>query len=143
MPNRHARFSPSSADRYIHCTPSLRLGEEHGPPDTGSVFTAEGTEAHELGEFLLRTALGEKMEDPRPGMKFYNDEMQECAEGYRDAVLDIYNQLQLRCQDAAIFIEQEVSISRREMSVWRYSSSSCFCAGIEAFKNHYLCDVVG
>ena len=109
MPNRHARFSPSSADRYIHCTPSLRLGEEHGPPDTGSVYTAEGTEAHELGEFLLRTALGEKMEDPRPSMKFYNDEMQECAEGYRDAVLDIYNQLRLRCQDAAIFIEQEVS----------------------------------
>ena len=105
MPSRHARFSPSSADRYIHCTPSLRLGEEHGPPDTGSVYTAEGTEAHELGEFLLRTALGEEMADPRPSMTYYCDEMQECAEGYRDAVLDLYNQLRLRSPDTAIFIE--------------------------------------
>ena len=86
MPSRHARFSPSSADRYIHCTPSLRLGEEHGPPDTGSVYTAEGTEAHELGEFLLRTALGETMDDPRPSMTYYCDEMQECAEGYLRAL---------------------------------------------------------
>ena len=109
MPSRHARFSPSSADRYIHCTPSLRLGEEHGPPDTGSVYTAEGTEAHELGEYLLRQSLGEEMADPRPSMKYYNDEMQECAEGYRDAVLDLYNQLRLRSKDVALFIEQEVS----------------------------------
>ena len=109
MPSRHARFSPSSADRYIHCTPSLRLGEEYGPPDTGSIYTAEGTEAHELGEFLLRTALGEEMTDPRPGMHYYCEEMQECAEGYRDTVLELFHQLQLRSPDAAIFIEQEVS----------------------------------
>ena len=112
MPSRHARFSPSSADRYIHCTPSLRLGEEHGAPDTGSVYTAEGTEAHELGEFLLRTSLGETMDDPRPSMTYYCDEMQECAEGYRDAVLDINNQLRLRSPDTAIFIEQEVSFEQ-------------------------------
>jgi len=109
MPSRHARFSPSSADRYIHCTPSLRLGEEYGPPDTGSIYTAEGTEAHELGEYLLRTALGEEMTDPRPGMHYYCEEMQECAEGYRDTVLDLFHQLRLRSPDAAIFIEQEVS----------------------------------
>ena len=109
MPSRHARFSPSSADRYIHCTPSLRLGEEYGPPDTGSIYTAEGTEAHELGEYLLRTALGEEMTDPRPGMHYYCEEMQECAEGYRDTVLELFHQLQLRSPDAAIFIEQEVN----------------------------------
>ena len=65
MPSKHARFSPSSADRYIHCTPSLVLGEEYGPGDTGSVYSAEGTEAHELGEYLLRQAVGERMDDPR------------------------------------------------------------------------------
>jgi len=127
MPSRHARFSPSSADRYIHCTPSLRLGEEHGPPDTGSVYTAEGTEAHELGEFLLRTALGEEMADPRPEMRFYNDEMQECAEGYRDAVLDLYNQLRLRSPDTAIFIEQEVSFE--EYVPGGFGTSDCVIIG--------------
>lgn len=109
MPSRHARFGPSSADRYIHCPPALRLGEEYGSPDTGSVYAAEGTEAHELGEYLLRTAVGEAMDDPRPGMRYYCEEMEECAEGYRDAVLDLYNQLRLRSPDAVIFIEQEVS----------------------------------
>ena len=72
-------------------------------------YTAEGTEAHELGEYLLRTALGEEMTDPRPGMHYYCEEMQECAEGYRDTVLELFHQLQLRSPDAAIFIEQEVS----------------------------------
>ena len=127
MPSRHARFSPSSAERYIHCTPSLRLGEEHGPPDTGSVYTAEGTEAHELGEFLLRTALDEEMADPSPEMRFYNDEMQECAEGYRDAVLDLYNQLKLRSPDTAIFIEQEVSFE--EYVPGGFGTSDCVIIG--------------
>ena len=112
MPSRHARFGPSSADRYIHCPPALRMGEEYGAPDTGSVYAAEGTEAHELGEFLLRQALGEEMEDPRPGMQYYCDEMQECAEGYRDTVLDLFHQLRLRSKDAVLFIEQEVSFEK-------------------------------
>ncbi len=127
MPNKHARFSPSSADRYIHCTPSLRLGEEYGPSDTGSVFTAEGTEAHELGEYLLRTALGEAVEDPRPGMTYYNEEMQECAEGYRDAVLDLYHQLRLRSPDAALYVEQEVSFE--EYVPGGFGTSDCVIIG--------------
>ena len=112
MPNRHARFGPSSADRYIHCPPALKMGEEYGQPDTGSIYAAEGTEAHELGEFLLRQALGEEMADPRPTMTYYCEEMQECAEGYRDTVLDLYNQLKLRSPDAVLFIEQEVSFEQ-------------------------------
>ena len=75
MPSRHSRTGPSSAERWVHCPPSLRLGEEYGAQDTGSVYAAEGTEAHELGEFLLRQALGEAMEDPRPAMQFYNEEI--------------------------------------------------------------------
>ena len=127
MPSKHARFSPSSADRYIHCTPSLRLGEEYGPADTGSVFTAEGTEAHELGEYLLRTALGEAVEDPRPGMTYYNEEMQECAEGYRDSVLDLYHQLQLRSPDAVLYVEQEVSFE--EYVPGGFGTSDCVIIG--------------
>ena len=110
MPDVHARFSPSSADRYIHCPPSLLLGEEVGPEDTGSDYSREGTEAHSLGEFLLKSALNLPCNDPRPDFKFYNDEMQECAEGYRDAVLEIYEGLKLNCPDPIISIEQRVSI---------------------------------
>ena len=110
MPDVHARFSPSASDRLIHCPPSLLLGEEVGPEDTSSDYTREGTEAHSLGEFLLRTALGEQIEDPRPGFHYYNEEMKECAEGYRDAVLEIFHTVQRDCPDAIISIEQRVSL---------------------------------
>ena len=110
MPDVHARFSPSSADRHIHCPPSLLLGEEVGPEDTSSDYSREGTEAHALGEFLLKKELGIPCEDPRPGFHYYNDEMEECAAGYRDAVLEIYHTVQRDCPDAIISIEQRVSI---------------------------------
>ncbi len=110
MPDVHARFSPSSADRYIHCPPSLLLSEEVGQEDTGTDFSREGTEAHALGEFLLKSALGIPCDDPRPDFKYYNEEMQECAEGYRDTVLEIYEGLKLNCPSAFISIEQRVSI---------------------------------
>lgn len=79
--------------------------------DTGSDYAREGTEAHALGEFLLRTALGEETTDPRPTFKYYCDEMQECAEGYRDAVLEIYETVKRTCADAVISIEQRIDFS--------------------------------
>ena len=127
MPSRHSRTGPSSAERWVHCPPSLRLGEEYGAPDTGSIYAAEGTEAHELGEFLLRQAIGEAMEDPRPAMQFYNEEMQECAEGYRDTVLDLYNQLKLRSLDAHLYVEQEISFE--EYVPGGFGTSDCVIIG--------------
>ena len=109
MPDVHARFSPSASDRLIHCPPSLRLGEEYGPKDTSSEYSKEGTEAHSLGEYLLRCAVGEIMEDPRPGMQYYTEEMQTCAESYRDYVLEIRDRLLQETDDTFIGIEQQVS----------------------------------
>ncbi len=108
MPDVHAKFSPSASDRLIHCPPSLKLGEEYGEEDTGSEYSREGTEAHSVGEFLLKEALGIPCEDPRPSLKMYNSEMQTCAEGYRDAVLEIYHTLQRDCPDTIISVEQQI-----------------------------------
>ena len=109
MPERHARFSPSSSERLIHCPPSLILGEEYGPEDTGSDYTREGTEAHALCEHLLKQALGQSTDDPRPGFHYYTEEMEACAEGYRDFVLETYEQAKLSCPDTMLSIEQQVS----------------------------------
>lgn len=108
MPDVHAKFSPSASERLIHCPPSLMLGEQYGPEDTGSEYSREGTEAHAVGEFLLKEALGIPCEDPRPTLKMYGPEMQECAEGYRDAVLEIYETMKQSCPDAIISVEQQV-----------------------------------
>ncbi len=110
MPDVHARFSPSAAERYIRCPPSLILGEEVAPEDTGSEYTREGTDAHSLCEFLLKEALGLPTEDPTANLSYYNSEMRECAEGYRDMVMERYEELKKNCPDPFISIEQRVSI---------------------------------
>ena len=58
----HAFLSASSSHRWLNCPPSARLCE--GYDDKGSDFAAEGTDAHALCEFKLRTALGMEAKDP-------------------------------------------------------------------------------
>ena len=51
----HAILGPSSAKRWLTCTPSAAL--EATFPPTSSKFADEGTLAHRLAEMLLRNAL--------------------------------------------------------------------------------------
>lgn len=57
----HAILSPSSAKRWIHCTPSALLAEAAGSKT--SVYTEEGTLAHEIAEHALTQYL-EGIYDP-------------------------------------------------------------------------------
>ena len=127
MPDVHARFSPSSAERLIHCPPSLVLGEECGPEDNSTEYTAEGTEAHTLCEYLLKSALGEKLKDPRPGLKYYSAEMEECANGYKDEVLSIYEQLRLSDPETLISVEQRVGFTEYVKDA--FGTSDCIILG--------------
>lgn len=135
MPDVHARFSPSSAERYIRCPPSLILGEEVGPEDTSSDYSREGTEAHSVCEYLLKQALGLPADDPRPALKYYNEEMQSCAEGYRDEILSIYETLKQTCRDPAIFVEQQVSLEDYVEDC--FGTSDCIIIG---GSHMYVCD---
>lgn len=57
----HAILSPSSAKRWIHCTPSALLAEAAG--SKSSVYAEEGTLAHEISEYALTRYL-EGVYDP-------------------------------------------------------------------------------
>lgn len=57
----HAILSPSSAKRWIHCTPSALLAEAAGSKT--SVYAEEGTLAHEIAEHALTRYL-EGIYDP-------------------------------------------------------------------------------
>lgn len=57
----HAILSPSSAKRWIHCTPSALLAEAEG--SKSSVYAEEGTLAHEIAEHALTQYL-EGIYDP-------------------------------------------------------------------------------
>lgn len=77
MPTKHALLSASSSERWIHCPPSARLSESY--EDKGSDYAAEGTDAHSLCEFKLKTALGMEADDPTEGLTYYDQEMDDCA----------------------------------------------------------------
>nr|WP_296074568.1 DUF2800 domain-containing protein [uncultured Ruminococcus sp.] len=109
-PSEHAVLSASSANRWLHCPPSVRLSE--GYMDKASVFAMEGTSAHELCEYKLRSALGMEAENPTENLDFYNTEMEECAEGYATYILELVEKAKETCSDPVIMVEQRVDFSR-------------------------------
>lgn len=109
-PSEHAVLSASSANRWLHCPPSVRLSE--GYMDKASVFAMEGTSAHELCEYKLRSALGMKAENPTENLDFYNTEMEECAEGYATYILELVEKAKETCSDPVVMVEQRVDFSR-------------------------------
>lgn len=109
-PSEHAVLSASSANRWLHCPHSVRLSE--GYMDKASVFAMEGTSAHELCEYKLRSALGMEAENPTENLDFYNIEMEECAEGYATYILELVEKAKETCSDPVVMVEQRVDFSR-------------------------------
>ena len=109
-PSEHAVLSASSANRWLHCPPSVRLSE--GYMDKASVFAMEGTSAHELCEYKLRSALGMEAENPTENLNFYNTEMEECAEGYATYILELVEKAKEICSDPVVMVKQRVDFSR-------------------------------
>jgi len=108
MPDKHAFLSPSSSERWFHCPPSAWLCEQF--PDLGSVFAAEGTEAHGLCEYLLHEMLGIPDVDPRPAMQYYTEEMEECCRGYARFVRERLEKRKAAGESPEVFIEQRVDL---------------------------------
>ena len=111
MPDSHAILSASSSHRWLMCPPSVRLGEQF-PDDGGSEFAAEGTEAHELCEYRLKSAMGIPADDPVPHLQRYNEEMEDCASGYATHVLSLVEEAKQTCSDPKVLIEQRVDFSQ-------------------------------
>ena len=106
----HALLSASSSHRWLNCPPSARLCE--GYDDKGSDFAAEGTDAHALCEFKLRTALGLEAKDPTEDLTWYNSEMEECANGYVAFVMELVEEAKKTCPDPVVLIEQRLDYSK-------------------------------
>lgn len=106
----HALLSASSSHRWFNCQPSARLCE--GYDDKGSDFAAEGTGAHALCEFKLRTALGLEEKTPTEDLTWYNSEMEECANGYVAFVMELVEEAKKACPDPVVLIEQRLDYSK-------------------------------
>lgn len=110
MPDKHAYLSASSSHRWLNCPPSAKLNAE--AEKTTSDYARQGTCCHELCAYLVEEALGRPAEDPTENLDFYDQEMQQCAEEYRNFVLEQIEKTKAFCADPQVMIEQRLDFSR-------------------------------
>ena len=111
MPDsNHAVLSPSSSHIWLNCPPAARLAAKFQDKETP--YAAQGTEAHALAEHKLKLALGWDTEDPRPGMEFLDEEMEECTDDYVSFIQEKIAKAEAERGKPAVFIEQKVDYSR-------------------------------
>lgn len=107
---KHAKLSASSSHIWTNCPPSVKLSE--GIEDKGSSYAQQGTDAHELCEYKVLKALGHDVTDPTENLSFYDAEMENCTEEYRNFVLEQYEKAKEHCKDPEILVEQRLDFSR-------------------------------
>ena len=96
MPDVHAKLSASGAKKWLNCPGSKALEEMF--PDETNEFAEEGTLAHSVGEAKIKYAI-KKLNKPKYAHivqnlrenKYFNEEMEEYTDSYRDFVIEIYN----------------------------------------------------
>ena len=110
----HAILSPSSAHRWLTCTPSAR--DEQKYPDRGSDAAAEGTTAHRLAELRLAQALvlnqneqhllQSELDEIRSD-RWYTPAMEEHIDEYVTFVTERYNSM----TNPTILLEQKIDLT--------------------------------
>lgn len=105
-----AALSASSCYRWLACMLSAKECAKF--PDTSSEFARQGTDAHTLCEFKVKTALGQKLEDPTKGLTFFDEEMAQCTDGYAQFVMECMATAKASCKDPLIMIEQRLDFSK-------------------------------
>jgi len=115
---KHALLSASGAERWLNCTPSARLTEKL--QDTTSIYAAEGTLAHELGERMLAVYLSDKKKIATGLLKeileltkheLYYEGMKDEVKDYVDYVIEQHNDALSKTKDASIFLEERLDYS--------------------------------
>jgi len=111
MSNGHALLSPSSAHRWLVCTPSARIEAEQ--PDRPSEAAAEGTLAHSISEILIRqeilgadAGITELELQACQADPLYSEAMLEDCYTYADFVAERYHS----AKDPVIFLEDKLDL---------------------------------
>ena len=117
-PSNHATLGPSSAERWLHCTPSARLnaklidrfGEQSSP------YAEEGTKAHALAELKIRHEAGfindYNFKTLREAMGELPKDMERNTDFYVDEVLGRFFAERKGCPDAQLLVEQRFKMDR-------------------------------
>ncbi|MGI6095809.1 MAG: DUF2800 domain-containing protein [Lachnospiraceae bacterium] len=107
---KHAYLSASASHRWLACPPSAKLCANI--LDQASEYAQQGTDCHELCAYLVEKALGKDVIDPTENLTYYDAEMQNCAEEYRNYILEQIEAAKEFCKDPQVMIEQRLDFSR-------------------------------
>lgn len=115
----HAILSPSSAKRWIHCTPSALLAEAAGSKT--SVYAEEGTLAHEIAEHALTQYLNGTydpiidealpIKDEHLKNPLFSIDMANYIRDYCDYVIGEGYEMQKQDGACQMFLERKVDIT--------------------------------
>lgn len=115
----HAILSPSSAKRWINCTPSALLAEAAG--SESSVYAEEGTLAHEIAEYALTKYLeGEydpiiddavPLKDEHLENPLFGVDMADYIRDYCEFVIGEIYEMQKQDGVCRTFLERQVDIA--------------------------------
>lgn len=115
----HAILSPSSAKRWIHCTPSALLAEAAG--SKSSVYAEEGTLAHEIAEHALTRYLegiydpiideGLPIKDEHLKNPLFSIDMANCIREYCEFVIGEGYEMQKADGSSKMYLERKVDIT--------------------------------
>ena len=113
----HSKLSPSASERWINCPISVHLCE--GFEDTRSVYAAEGTLAHKLGELKILNELTNTSVENNEFMKIvknklYDSEMEIHASEYLERVRAVFNETNIP------YLATEIKV---DLSEWLGSNS--------------------
>ena len=107
---KHAYLSASASHRWLACPPSAKLCAQE--EDRGSPYAQQGTDAHELCQYLVEKALGHDARDPTEDLTWYDAEMQEAADGYCSFVMEQVAEARKLCIDPLVCVEQTLDFSK-------------------------------
>ena len=119
--SKHALLSPSSAHRWLVCTPSARLEAQY--PDSAGESAKEGTFAHKLAELALQRyvkTIGDmKYQQEVKALKsgksrfgdYYTWDMDEYVGEYVDLVIQKFEDAKEKDTEAALLLEQSLDFS--------------------------------
>lgn len=110
MPDIHSLLSPSSAFRWIKCTPSAKLNS--ALPDSTSEYALQGTAAHTLCEYKLQKLLGKDAKDPTENLTYFDAEMADCTDSYQQYVSEQIETAKQFCKDPIVLVEQKLDFSK-------------------------------
>lgn len=130
-PEQHALLSASSSERWLHCPPSVRLGE--GTPETTSEYAEAGRVAHAIAELKARSYFLEPCTKrqltaalkPLKADPHYDKGMDSATDIY----LDYLKELAMRYGTAQPAVALEVRVDYSDYAPEGFGTSDCVMVG--------------